>query len=239
MSGFNAKAVIDARKARGLTQEQVADILCVSRPTYINIENGKKEPTLSQAEVLAGVFRLNLEDLLDTSDGVAGFTDSADAFNKFKQVLLNALKYGADEDGKITKTKLAKLVYLTDFIWFYENSKPLTGVKYRKMPQGPVPYEYFRALDELEEGGVILRESKGQAIMLSLTEKQAPTGKLADDEIKMVKKVSEAWKGKPTVDIVNFTHEQLPWQICLDDEIIPYGLIFQEEPEKIYGPVQI
>ena len=55
----------------------------------------------------------------------------------------------------------------------------------------------------------------------------------------MVKKVSEAWKGKPTVDIVNFTHEQLPWQICLDDEVIPYGLIFQEEPEKIYGPVQI
>ena len=87
MSGFNAKAVIDARKARGLTQEQIADILGVSRPTYINIENGKKEPTLSQAEVLAGVFRLNLEDLLDTSDGVAGFTDSTDAFKKFKQVL--------------------------------------------------------------------------------------------------------------------------------------------------------
>lgn len=239
MSGFNAKAVIDARKARGLTQEQIADILGVSRPTYINIENGKKEPTLSQAEVLAGVFRLNLEDLLDSVDGVSDVIDTASAFDKFKQVLLNALKYGADEDGRITKTKLVKLMYLADFIWFYENSRPLTGVKYRKMPRGPVPYEYFRALDELEEDGVILRESKGQATMLSLTENEAPTGKLTDDEIKMVKKVSEAWKGKPTIDIVNFTHEQLPWQICLDDEIIPYGLIFQEEPEKIYGPVQI
>mgnify|MGYP002513171057 CR=1 FL=1 len=84
-----------------LTQEQVADILCVSRPTYINIENGKKEPTLSQAEVLAGVFRLNLEDLLDTSDGVAGFADSADAFSKFKQVLLNALKALAGIDDEL------------------------------------------------------------------------------------------------------------------------------------------
>ena len=239
MSGFNAKVVIDARKARGLTQEQIADMLGVSRPTYISIESGKKEPTLSQAEVLAGIFRLSLEDLLDSVDGVSGVADTAGSFDKFKQVLLNALKYGADEDGRITKTKLAKLVYLADFIWFYENSKPLTGVKYRKMSQGPVPYEYFRALDELEEEGAILREPKGQAIMLSLTEKQAPTGKLADDEIKMVKKVSEAWKGKPTLDVVNFTHEQLPWQICMDDEIIPYGLIFQEKPEKIYGPVQI
>ena len=239
MSGHNAEIIAKARKERGLTQEQVANALGVSRPTYNSIENGKNELTLSQAETLVSVLRISIEDLLDTSDGVAGFADSANAFNKYKQVILNALKYGADEDGKITKTKLAKLVYLADFIWFYENSRPLTGVKYRKMPQGPVPYEYFRALDELEEEGVILRESKGQAIMLSLTEKDAPTGKLANDEIKMVKKVSEAWKGKPTVDIVNFTHEQLPWQICLDDEIIPYGLIFQEEPEKIYGPVQI
>lgn len=239
MSGFNAEIIAKARKERGLTQEQVANALGVSRPTYINIESGKNEITLSQAETLVSVLRISIEDLLDTSDGVAGFADSANAFSKFKQVLLNALKYGADEDGKITKTKLAKLVYLADFIWFYENSKPLTGVKYRKMPQGPVPYEYFRALDELEEEGVILRESKGQAIMLSLTEKQAPTGKLADEEIEMVKKVGEAWKGKPTLDVVNFTHEQLPWQICLDDEIIPYGLIFQEEPEKIYGPMQV
>ena len=239
MSGFNAGIIAKARKERGLTQEQVANALGVSRPTYINIESGKNELTLSQAETLVSVLRISIEDLLDTSDGVAGFADSAKAFSKFKQVLLNALKYGADEDGKITKTKLAKLVYLADFIWFYEKSKPLTGVKYRKMPQGPVPYEYFRALDELEGDGIILRKPKGQAIMLSLTEKEAPIGKLKNDEIEMVKKVSEAWKGKPTLDIVNFTHDQLPWQICLDDEIIPYGLIFQEEPEKVYGPMQV
>lgn len=239
MSGQNVNNIEKARLARGLTQEQVAKAIGVSRPTYINIENGKRELTVSQAEMLAAVLRVGMEDLLDSVDGVVAFADSKNSFEKFKQIVLNAIKYGADKDGKITKTKLAKLVYLTDFIWFYENSRPMTGVKYRKMAQGPVAYEYFRALDEMEEDGVILREPKGQAIMLSLTERQAPTGKLTEDEIKMVKKIGKAWKGKPTVDIVNFTHEQLPWQICMDEEVIPYGLIFQEEPEKIYGPVQV
>lgn len=239
MRGQNISNIEKLRLAKGLTQEQVAKSIGVSRPTYINIENGIKELTVSQAEMLAAVLRVNVEDLLDTTDGVVAFSDSKNSFEKFKQIVLNALKYGADDDGKITKTKLAKLVYLADFIWFYENSKPLTGVKYRKMAQGPVPYEYFRALDEMEEEGIIVREQKGKAIMFSLAEKQAPTGKLTKDEIKMVEKVSKAWKGKPTIDIVNFTHEQLPWQICMDEEVIPYGLIFQEEPEKIYGPVQV
>ena len=239
MRGQNISNIEKLRLAKGLTQEQVARSIGVSRPTYINIENGTKELTVSQAEMLAAVLRVNVEDLLDTTDGVVAFSDSKNSFEKFKQILLNALKYGADDDGKITKTKLAKLVYLADFIWFYENSRPMTGVKYRKMAQGLVPYEYFRALDEMEEEGIIIREQKGRATMFSLAEKQAPTGKLTKDEIKMVEKVSKAWKGKPTTDIVNFTHEQLPWQICMDEEVIPYGLIFQEEPEKIYGPVQI
>ena len=52
-----------------------------------------------------------------------------------------------------------------------------------------------------------------------------------------VKKVGEAWRGKPTLDIVNFTHDQLPWQICLDDEIIPYGLIFQEDLYAVFSVI--
>ena len=110
---------------------------------------------------------------------------------------------------------------------------------YRKLPRGPVSDVYFRALDEMEEDGTIKREPNGKAIMFSLVEKEAPTGKLSKEEADLIKRIGEAWQGKSTDDIVNFTHGQLPWQICLDGEAIPYSLIFQEEPEKIYGPAQI
>ena len=240
MSGQILNNIAKARQARGYSQEQIAQAIGVSRPTYMDIESGKKELKVSQAEALAAILRVGIDDILGIPDGCSVFSDVMTSTEKYKQMILNALKYGADKkDGKITKTKLAKLVYLADFIWYYENSRPMSGVTYRKLPRGPVAEVYFRALDEMEEDGVILRTPRGNAILFSLVEEEAPTGKLSPREIDLIKKLGGAWQGKSTEDIVNFTHEQLPWQICLNGEVIPYSLIFQEEPAKIYGPAQI
>ncbi|MDR1300545.1 MAG: DUF4065 domain-containing protein [Candidatus Nomurabacteria bacterium] len=234
------KNIVQARLDRGYTQEQVARAIGVSRPTYINIESGKKELTLNQAKSLSSILRIDIDDILGASDGSSIFSNPIASTEKYKQIILNALKYGADDsDGKITKTKLAKLVYLADFIWYYLHSRPMSGMTYRKYERGPVTDVYFRALDELEEDGTIIREPKGRAIMFSLIENTAPTGRLDEKELSLIKKISKAWKGKSTDDIVNFTHEQLPWQICRDGEVIPYGLITQEEPEKVYGSVKL
>jgi hypothetical protein len=115
----------------------------------------------------------------------------------------------------------------------------MSGMTYRKLPRSPVSDVYFRALDELEKDGTIIREPKGNAILFSLIEKEAPVGRLSDDELDLIEKIGAAWRGKSTDDIVSFTHEQLPWQICRDGEIIPYGLITQEEPERVYGIIQL
>lgn len=240
MSGRILNNIMQARQDHGYSQEQIARALGISRPTYTNIESGKKDLTISQAEILSSILHIGIDDILGVSDGSSIFSDIVSSTDKYKQIILNALQYGADQsDGKITKTKLAKLVYLADFIWYYEHSRPMSGMTYRKLPRGPVSDVYFRALDEMEEDGVIKREPSGNAIMFSLVEKTAPTGKLSAEEVSLIQKISTAWRSKSTEDIVNFTHEQLPWQICLDGEVVPYGLIFQEEPERIYGPVQI
>jgi DNA-binding XRE family transcriptional regulator/uncharacterized phage-associated protein len=239
MNGKLSNNIEQARLARGYTQEQVARAIGVSRPTYISIEAGKKELTVRQAEALSSMLRISMDDILGAADGASAFSDVLTATEKYKQIILNALQYGVDEDGKITTTKLAKLVYLADFIWYYLNSSSMSGMTYRKLPRGPVAYVYFRALDELEEDGTIIREPTGRAILFSLVEKEAPTGRLSGDELNLIEKISKAWQGKSTDDIVNFTHEQLPWQICRDGEVIPYGLITQEEPERVYGTIQL
>jgi transcriptional regulator with XRE-family HTH domain len=227
------------RLERGYTQEQIARAIGVSRPTYATIESGKKELTVRQAEALSSILRIGMDDILGAADGSSVFSNILASTEKYKQIILNSLKYGASEDGRITKTKLAKLIYLADFIWYYLNSSPMSGMTYRKLPRGPVADVYFRALDELEEDGTIVREQKGRAILFSLIEKEAPVGRLSDDELNLIKKIGKQWKNKSTDDIVNFTHEQLPWQICRDGEVIPYSLITQEEPERVYGTIQL
>ena len=239
MSGNLSNNIEKARLERGYTQEQVARAIGVSRPTYISIESGKKELTLRQAEALSSMLRIGMDDILGIADGTSVFTDAIKSTEKYKQIILNALKSGAGEDGRITKTKLAKLVYLADFTWYYLNSSPMSGMTYRKLPRGPVADVYFRALDEMEEDGTIIREQKGKAILFSLVEKEAPTSRLSGEELNLIEKIGKAWSSKSTDDIVNFTHEQLPWQICRDGEVIPYCLITQEEPERVYGAVQL
>ena len=238
MSGSLSNNIEKARTMRGYSQDQVARALGISRPTYVNIEVGRKEPTISQAKALSSILAIGLDDIMGTSDGSSVFTDVIASTEKYKQIILNALKHGADSDGKITKTKLAKLVYLADFIWYYRNSSPMSGMTYRKLARGPVADVYFRALDELEEAGTVIREPKGNAIMYSLVEQEAPSNRLSEQELDLIRRTGKAWRGKPTDEIVDFTHRQLPWQVCRDGEVIPYTLISQEEPENVYGTVE-
>ena len=227
-----------ARLSRGFTMEQVADVIGLSRQTYALVESGKRDITLSQVETLAAMLRVSEDELRGAPDGVSTLSDPINSVEKYKQIILNALQFGADADGKITKTKLAKLVYLADFTWYYEYQTPMSGMSYRKLPRGPVADVYFRALDELEEDGIIDREEKGAAIMLSLTESgAAPANRLSSEEKQLIQSISSAWHGRQTQEIVDFTHSQLPWQICRDGEVIPYGLITQEDPERIWKPL--
>jgi len=234
-----SNSIEKARLSRGYTQDQVARALGVSRPSYKSIEAGEKELTIRQAEILSSMLRINMDDILGAPDGMTAFTDILSATEKYKQMILNCIKYGSDNDGRITKTKLAKLVYLADFIWYYINLSPMSGMRYRKLEQGPVADVYFRALYEMEEDGTIIREQKSNSYLFSMAENEAPVSKLSNEEITLIEKIGKAWKNKATKDIVNFTHEQLPWQICRDGEIIPYGLITQEEPERVYGTIQL
>jgi len=132
----------------------------------------------------------------------------------------NVLRWDADEKG-IDKTRLAMLLYLVDFVWYYTELTPMSGVGYRRLPLGPVPDVYFRIVDELTADGLMA------------------TDRLSEDEAAFIKKIVESWRGRQTQEIVDYVCQQLPWRICRGNEIIPYCLITQEDPEKIFGVVKL
>ena len=57
---------------------------------------------------------------------------------------------------------------------------------------------------------------------------------LSGEEQSLMKKIAAKWKDKNTNEIVNFTHNQLPYFLCRDNELIPYELITQEDPGVVY-----
>lgn len=226
-----ADKIKELRKAKNLKQQDIADQLGICRTTYIAIENGTKELTVNEMRRLSFALGVTFEELLYDTTKVP---TNDFGMEKYKQILLNCLQYGGDSaDGKITKTKLSKLAYLADFAWFYEHLQSMSGLMYRRIEQGPVPDQYFRAIDELFEEGAINIEKKGKAFMISPIE-NASTNLMNSQEKILIKKISKKWKDINTHDIVDFTHKQLPWKICREGEFIPIEIITQEDPQNVF-----
>jgi transcriptional regulator with XRE-family HTH domain len=223
------KFIKELRTDKGMSQAEIAEKIGISRSSYISFEQGKTELNLTEAIKISDIFGISLEEIK---------RELKPNFAKYKQMIMAYLRIVENKDGKIPKTKLAKLLYLADFAWFYKNLESMSGMPYRKIQYGPVPDNYFRAIDELYDEGSINIEckSKDGAFLISQTrpgEMEELTG-LNAEEKKLIKDIAAKWKNKRIQEVVRFTHNQLPFMICDDNEIIPYGLITQENPDNVY-----
>lgn len=225
------KNIETLRKEKKITQDEIAKHLWITRQTFSKLEKGTVEPTLWQAVKLSEILWIEIDNFFKTDMKVEVW-EKVD-WDKYKQIITNFIKFWSDDDGKITKTKLAKLCYLLDFAWYYYNLESITGLKYKKFAQWPVPDEYFSTLDELFEEKEISVKVKWPAYLIENIE-NPNHDKLNDDEFQMLQDIAKKWKWKRTQEIVEFTHNQLPWMMSYDREVIPYLLITQEELENVY-----
>ncbi len=221
------KFIKEIRQKKGISQAEVAKKIGISRSSYITFEQGKNELSLSEAIKLADFLGISL---CDVEGGLKP------DYQKYKEMILAYLRKGTAPDGKVVKTKLAKMLYLADFAWFYNNLESMSGMQYRRIKYGPVPDLYFRAIDELEESGKISIDRKDDILLISENEtsKKQSLDLLSEEEVRLIDDISNKWKDKKTNEIVYFTHNQLPYKICQQDEIIPYELITQQDPTDVY-----
>lgn len=219
----------ELRKVYGLSQEQVAEAIGINRTTLVSVEKGSRKLSSAELGKLADYLGIDMSDLLSR--------DMPD-MEKYKQIILEVVDEYHKATGKsLPKTFLAKLVYLVDFGWFYDELKPMSGMKYRKISYGPVPDQFFRVYEEMEGRELDVKRSDQGAFWTTLTTRAgeiASRDKLSDAEKQKIHDVVDKWKDSNTDEIVAFTHNQLPYQVSRQDQFIPYELITQEEPENVY-----
>lgn len=218
------KFIKEARLKNKLSQSELASKLGISRPSYIAIEQGKRELTMGEFEKLSSFLGVSFEEV------EAGESPN---YEKYKQIILSFLRL----DKKIPKTKLAKLVYLADAGWFYYHLKSMSGMQYRKIQYGPVADSYFRIIDELYENGQIEIDQREDGSMLISQTRAGAKNALSEinkEESELIADIVDKWKGKKTAEIVEFTHNQLPYLCAKENDIITLGLITQEDPHEYY-----
>jgi len=223
-----AERITKWRGQSGLTQQEMADRLGISRQRYILVEKGERDLSTTELSIIADTFGIMPEDL---------FRDPID-IPKFRQMYFACLKYASDDRGGVPKTKLAKLLYLIDFTKYYRALEPMSGVKYRRMEYGPVADVFFSLTDDLYQSGKVDIKPVERAQVVCARSREADTfDRLTAQDLELIQEICTQWKNRRTEEIVNFTHEQKPWLACRDGEFIPYELIIQEDPDHVFKPI--
>jgi|GEM_PF-4964918 len=211
-----------ARKSKGYTQDFVAQQLGMSRPSYIKFEAGFKEfgeLTLNQAE--------RLKELLgeDVTEPIA---DIQRRMKKYRDMILALIHFGKGEYGGITKTKLAKMLYFAEAQTYLNQGRTMSGLVYRKLPQGPVAYEYLQLVDDMSDRQILNIRQLNLAQMISTVEPVETSGlRLEDNELKLLEDIALKWKDKRTDAIVNYSHEHPTWLEAEDYQPIDWSLLRQ------------
>jgi len=159
------------RKNRNLSQEYVASALRISRPTYLLIEQGRRELGISEAQKLAKLFDISFESFLEekidpkTVVKIVGkkkrvkkaeirISVPQENADKFRQVLLYILKKVGGKPN-VGMTVLYKLLYFIDFDYYEKYEDQLMGLVYHKNHYGPTPLLFDYLIGDLVNNGEV------------------------------------------------------------------------------------
>ena len=84
MSSFTNR-LVQLRKKRGLTQQQIADEIGVNRGSYSNWEKGKREPSFENLIKLADILNSTTDFLLGKSN--IDFGNDSKVYEEYKELL--------------------------------------------------------------------------------------------------------------------------------------------------------
>ncbi len=242
--------ILEQRKKHNLTQEYLASKIGVSRPTYVQIEQGGRDLTITEAQKMASVFNMSLNDLLSGNEKEIKVDFGADKtkktaesemrivmpranVKKFKEVLLYLLeKVGARPN--IGETAIYKLLYFIDFDYYEKFEEQLIGAKYIKNHFGPTPVEFKKITDQMMEIGEI---EKIQSRYFQHEQKKYLPRRSADlkvlsaQEIQHIDEVLARLAWKNATELSEYSHSDTPWRVHKMGEEISYETVFYRDDD--------
>ena len=249
--------LLELRNNQGISQAFVAEKIGVSRASYIEIEKGAKELTLSQAHTIAEIFNISLTELISgekISDVKVSIKDGPEKkekqeiridvpqknLKKFKEVLLYVLEKVGSKSN-VGMTVLYKLLYFIDFDYYEKFEEQLVGATYIKNHFGPTPVEFKKIVESMESKGE-LETVKSKYFLHEQTKylprREPDISVLNAKEIKHIDEVLSRLSDKTAKELSDYSHLDIPWLGTKDGEVIKYESVFYRAPEtsvRIYA----
>lgn len=133
-------------------------------------------------------------------------------------------------NGTLGKLKMMKLLYYLDFDFFEKYGVPVTGDKYLRWENGPVPRmgeKILKAMDG-KEIKITRRKMKNgyndQLYIEALVEFDMNVFK--KEELLMLEEVAEKWEKFTGAEMKSASHGEAPWIATEPNKVIDYNLAY-------------
>ena len=151
---------------------------------------------------------------------------------KLKNVLLYMLERCAGKPN-VGETVLNKLLYFCDFNYYELYEEHLTGIRYKKMPYGPVPQDIAPILNQMVDEGLLQQvntEYHGLRQTRYLPLEKPDLKQFSAAEKTVIDEVILQMGDWNAVRISEYSHEDKPWRATVDGDFISYNLAFYRRP---------
>jgi len=239
--------ITELRKMKGLSQEDLAKSVQISRPSLAQIELGNRSVDILEFQKLSLVLEFSLDDFMSKDFSATKDVDGKEEkkvkkeeerisvptlqVNKFKNVLLYILERCAGKPN-VGESVLYKLLYFSDFNYYELYEEHLTGAKYRKLPFGPVPQKLDIIINQMIDKRQLQRvktEYHGYPQTRYLPLKKADLTELRASEKDVIDRVIEQMSDWSANMISDYSHKDLPWEVTDEGKDISYNLAFYRE----------
>ncbi len=148
---------------------------------------------------------------------------------KFRELVLYVSQKCA-ADPRFGATKLNKILYFSDVACYGYYGKPITGVEYQKLQNGPAPKKFVPIRSKMEREGILgvqeIQLSNGQRQVKTVNLRPPNLDVFTAKEIALVDAVIEALSNETAQGVSDLSHEMIGWKVARDNEVIPYSTVF-------------
>lgn len=247
----------DLRKAKAFSQEDLARLVGISRPSLTQIEAGNRGVDAQELQQFSRVLAFSLDEFFSPGFGAAKQTVDLPEkpvraskvrisvpqlqIPKFRNILLYILERCAGKPN-VGETVLYKLLYFADFNYYELYEEHLSGARYRKLPYGPVPQRLDTVISQMLEKGQLQRvktDYHGYPQTRYLPLEKADLTQLKASEKEAIDQVIAQLSDLSAAAISAYSHKDMPWMASKEGEDIDYELAFYREPPysvRNYGP---
>ncbi|UCE21491.1 MAG: DUF4065 domain-containing protein [Candidatus Aminicenantes bacterium] len=233
----------------GMSQQRLAEILGVSRPTISQLENGERKIFADELIKLSEIFNTSVDNLLNIEKSPQIILEESKSnrkmrqiirinvpqknIDKFKEVLLYVLnKIGSKPN--VGETVIYKLLYFIDFDFYEKYEDQLIGATYLKNRYGPTPIEFKKLVEKMiREKEISKIESEyfqyPQTKYLPL--RKADLSELRANEIEIIDDVLKRLSDMSAAQISEYSHNDVPWLTTDDGKAIEYESVFYRTSE--------